>query len=459
MPLIARPSAHWGQDVASAPSDPRPVLGRVDADGRLVAADAELERLQADAGSRLGATLALPQLAGVVRVVQRLRIPVSRRVLAAGKDQDVDMWVRAVPEGDEVALTIERWSARPAAPPRLAAIAAVEHESLAATPLGWSVDEQLRLVTIAPPLAELLAIDPSEASGQQLTKLFRLEEGDEGEMPLLAGLASRSSFSGQRVTIRSGDKQLVLGGEAMLAPDGSFAGFEGSAVPPEQASCPAQAQAQAQPFVDSTIHTALRLPVDSIVRSAEEMIERADESVRDEYSAYAADIAAAARHLLSVIRSLGEQAESPERHQVDLPELASEAVALIESAAKEREIVIAVQPVESLAARGESRSVIQILVNLIGNAVRYSPVGTAVTVSFAKSGGSAMVHVTDQGPGIDPADQERIFGRFQQAKRGSVGSGLGLSIARRLSRSMGGDIQLQSMAGEGSRFTLVLPAA
>lgn len=443
--------------MASAPSDPRPILGRVDRDGRLVAADPELERLQLEAGSRLGAALALPQLAGVVRVVQRLRIPVSRRVLAAGNDQDVDMWVRAVPDGDEVALTIERWSARPASAPRLASIAAVEHESLAATPLGWSVDGQLRLVTIAPPLAELLSVDPADASGQQLTKLFKLEENEDGEMPLLAGLASRSSFSEQKVTVRSTGQQLVLSGEAMLAADGSFAGFEGSAVPAEEAS--AAALARAQPFVDSTIHTALRSPVDSIVRSADEMIKRAEGTVSGEYRAYAADIAAAGRHLLSVIRSLGEQADSPERNQVDLPELASEAVALIESAAKEREIVIAVQPVESLAAHGESRSVIQILVNLVGNAVRYSPERTAVTVSFEKSDGSAMVHVRDQGPGIDQADQERIFGRFEKAKSGSVGTGLGLSIARRLARSMGGDIRLQSRLGEGSRFTLVLPAA
>ena len=420
-----------------------------------MAADPDLERLQAEAGSRLGETLALPQLAAVVRVVQRLRIPVSRRVLAAGKEQDVDMWVRAVPEGDEVALTIESWSARPASLPRLAGLAAVEHERLAATPLSWSVDGQLRIVTMAPALAELLSIDPADASGQQLTKLFRLEEDSEGEMPLLAGLASRSSFSGQKVTGRSGGEPLVLSGEAALGPDGAFAGFEGSAVPADAAG---QANAQPQPLVDSSIHTALRSPVDSIVRSAEEMIERADGSVRDEYTAYAADIAAAARHLLSVIRSLGEQSEVPGRHQIDLPELASEAVALIESAAKEREIVIAVQPVDSLPARGESRSVIQILVNLVGNAVRYSPERTAVTVSFEKSEGLVMVHVIDQGPGIDPADQERIFGRFQQAKGGNVGSGLGLSIARRLARSMGGDIRLES-AAEGSRFSLVLPAA
>lgn len=442
--------------MASAPSDSRPVFGRVDRDGRLVAADPQLERLQADAGSSLGDMLAPPQLAGVARVVQRLRIPVSRRVLAAGKDQDIDMWVRATPEGDEVALAIESWTARPASPPRLAAIAAVEHESLAAAPLSWSVDEQLRLITVAPRLAELLSVDPAEAAGQPLTKLFRLEEDNDGGMPLLAALAARGSFTGQKATARSGGQQLTLAGEAALAPGGAFAGFEGSAVPADEA---AAAQEHAQPLVDSAIHIALRSPVDSIVRSAEDMIEGADDSVRDEYRAYAADIAAAARHLLSVIRSLGEQSESPARHRVDLPELASEAIALIESAAKEREIVIAVQPVESLAARGESRSVIQILVNLVGNAVRYSQERTAVSVSFQKAGDSAMVHVSDQGPGIDPADQERIFGRFQQARGGSSGSGLGLSIARRLARSMGGDIKLQSTPGEGSRFTLVLPAA
>ncbi|HEU5483249.1 MAG TPA: HAMP domain-containing sensor histidine kinase [Sphingomicrobium sp.] len=441
--------------MASAPSDPRPIVGRVDRDGVLVAADPELERLQVEAGSRLGASLALPQLAGVVRVAQRLRIPVSRRVLAASKDQDIDMWVRAVPDGEEIALTIDRWAARAAAPPRLAAIAAVEHEKLAAPPFSWSVDDQLRLVTMAPSLAELLSLDAEAVAGQPLTKLFRLEENEEGEMPLLAALATRTGFADQKVTARDGSHRLTLSGEAAEGPDGSFSGFEGSAVVAEEAP----ATVDAQPIVDSAIHSALRSPLDNIVRSAEEMIGGGSVPTPGEYSDYAADIAAAARHLLSVIHSLGDEVASPEPHQVDLPELASEAVALIESAAKEREIVTAIQPVESLAARGESRSVIQILVNLIGNAVRHSAEGTAVTISFEATNGSAMVHVADEGPGIDPADQERIFEPFQQARKAKEGSGLGLSIARRLARAMGGDIQLQSSPGNGSRFTLVLPAA
>lgn len=441
--------------MASAPSDPKPVLGRVDREGRLVAADPELERLQVEAGSAVGATLALPQLAAVVRVAQRLQIPVSRRVLAAGREQDVDMWVRAAPEGDEVALTIDQWSPRPASPPRLAAIAAVEHESLGAAELTWSVDEQLHFVAVAPALAERMRIDPDAASGQSLTKLFRLEEDSEGEMPLLAALVSKSGFSNQRVTTRDGGEQLVLSGEAVMGRDGEFAGFEGRAAPADSAAT----GSLPQPLLDGTIDAALRSPLDNIVRSAEEMIGRSDAAVRDEYRVYAADIASAARHLLSVIRSLGDRSGTEGRQPIELGALTLEAIALIESAAMEREIVVAVQPVEHFTARGDARSVIQILVNLIGNAVRYSPERTAVTVSFEKSGQSAMVHVADEGPGIDPADHERIFEPFQQGSGGTEGSGLGLAIARRLARSMGGNVQLQSIPGNGSRFTLILPAA
>lgn len=439
--------------MASAPSDPKPVLGRVDSVGRLIAADPELERLQTEAGSSLGALVALPQLASIVRVAQRLRIPLSRRVLAAGRDQDVDMWVRAVPEGEEIALIIERWSARPASPPRLATIGSVEHEKLDSEGLAWAVDEQLRFTNIAPTLAARLSIDLAASTGQPLTKLFRLEEDEDGELPLLEALAARSSFSGQRVTVRDGGEELILAGEVVSGPDGPFAGFEGSAVSVGGSA----SAAPVRPLVDSTIHTALRSPLDSIIRSAEDMIHRSAGEVREEYADYAADIATAARHLLSVIRSLAEQAE-PGAHHVDLAELVEDAVGLIESAAKERGITIAIQPGDKIIARGESRSVVQILVNLIGNAVRYSSERTAVTISFERSGGAVLLHVADEGPGIDPEDHERIFEPFQQGSDAGEGSGLGLAIARRLARAMGGDIQLQSEAGQGSRFTLILPA-
>jgi signal transduction histidine kinase len=455
--------------MASAPSDPRPILGRVDGSGRLVAADPELERLQVEAGSQVGASLALPQLAAIVRVAQSLRIPVSRRAIAAGRFHDVDMWVRAVPKGDEIALSIEQWSARPASGPRLSAAATVAHERLEAEPLSWSVDEHLRLIAIAPELAELLSGNEAALVGQPLTKLFRLEEDENGEMPLLEALASRSAFAGQRAKARESGQDLVLRAEPVLGGDGAFAGFEGFAAdpdspapggPPEAARSQGggrqAAGPQAAAMVDSAIHSALRSPLDSIVRSAEEMANRSEGAVRGEYATYAADIATAARHLLSVVQSLGEQARAPAADQVDLARLAAEAVALVETVAAEREIVVAVQPLKRFLARGEARSVTQILVNLIGNAVRYTKPGSAITISFERSGGSALVHVADEGPGIDPADHERIFEAFQRGANGSEGSGLGLSIARRLAREMGGEIRLESMPGDGARFTLEL---
>jgi len=67
--------------------------------------------------------------------------------------------------------------------------------------------------------------------------------------------------------------------------------------------------------------------------------------------------------------------------------------------------------------------------------------------------------VTDQGPGVAAADQQRIFERFERAHPNEGGTGLGLAISRRLARSMGGDVTLDSTPGESARFTLTLPAA
>ena len=86
--------------MASAPDTPPPVMGRVDAIGRLVEADPMLADLQTQAGSEVGARLALPQLAAVARLVRKLGISVSRPAVVAGRDHDVEMWVRAEPAGE-----------------------------------------------------------------------------------------------------------------------------------------------------------------------------------------------------------------------------------------------------------------------------------------------------------------------------------------------------------------------
>ena len=145
---------------------------------------------------------------------------------------------------------------------------------------------------------------------------------------------------------------------------------------------------------------------------------------------------------------------------VDLAELVEEAVGLVEPAAEARRVGIAVEPpAHRLLAKGDARGVVQVLVNIIGNAVRHSSEGGAVSLSFKEDGPTLTISVTDQGPGIAPADQARIFERYQRVGSDPDGAGLGLAISRRLARSMGGDILLESAPGEGARFSLILPAA
>jgi len=444
--------------MASAPSEPRPVAGRVDKAGRLVSADPQLEALQREAGSSVGHTLALPQIAAIAELARKLGIPVSRPAIAASIEHDIEIWVRATPDGEEVVLSLEGWTERPPAAPRLANLLGRGSE-VESSPSHheWAADEELRLISISAELAEQLGIDVNEAAGQPLTRLFKLEEDEAGEMPLISALAARRSFTGQRARSRGDDaRSIVLNGDVVTGADGGFAGFRGIAES-EAAATLSTETARTSAF-DHALDEALRSPLDRIIESAERIVERADGPLRSDYASYGTDIATAARHLLSVIRSMSEDPTQGQR-TIDLAALAGEAVVMLDSTAEERGIKLDIETREELPASGEERAVIQILVNLIGNAVRHSPDGGTVELAFAKTAGTASVTVSDHGSGIDPADQQRIFERFERADAKSGGTGLGLAISRRLARSMGGDVTLDSAPGDGARFTLTLPAA
>ncbi|MEO6247183.1 MAG: HAMP domain-containing sensor histidine kinase [Sphingomicrobium sp.] len=450
--------------MASAPSDPGIVTGRIDVDGRLVAADPPLATLQTEAGSSLGARLALPQIAAVARLARQLGVPVSRSVIAAGAAQDYDLWVRATLDGDDVALAIEGWRPRAPAAPRLdLVLAADDDETVARDPATgeWATDAELKLTAIAPDLAERLKIDPADAMGQPLTRLLKLDEDDDGTLPLLAGLASRAPFAGQQATPRSGDgAPLLLSGEVLRDDSGTFAGFSGRALPPAPAlSIVPPADPASSDGFNADLDRALRSPLDRIIAAADKIVERSDGPLRSDYAGYAGDIAAAGRHLLSVIRAMSEGAADP--HRVDLGVCVGEAIGLVAAAAEARHVKLQVQPAPGpIHADGEARGIVQVIVNILGNAVRHSPIGAAVTIALSSSGGRAFVTVSDHGPGIAPADQQRIFQRFERVDSSQPdGTGLGLAIARRLAQSMRGDILVDSAPGEGARFTLELPLA
>ena len=440
--------------MASAPSEPRSVLGRVDKAGRLIAADPELEALQRDAGAALGQTLALPQVAAVAQLARELGTAVSRPAIAASADHDIELWVHATPDGDDIALSLEGWTARAAASPRHGSRFAGDDGETGTVRHEWAADEELRLISLSGDLAEQLGIDLAESAGLPLTRVLRLEENDDGDMPLISALAARRGFSAQRARSRADEgRSIVLSGEVVSAADGSFAGFRGSA---EAENAKPAVRASGTDFFDDALDEVLRAPLDRIIESAERIVERADGPLRSDYASYGNDIAAAARHLLSVVRGMSEETGQGSE-TIDLTALAAEAVVMLESSAGDHKAAIEMETSDPLPARGQERAVIQILVNLIVNAIRYSPGGKNVRLSFGRTDGTASVTVSDEGPGIALADQQRIFERFERAHSREEGTGLGLAISRRLARSMGGDVTLDSAPGEGARFTLTLP--
>ncbi len=103
----------------------------------------------------------------------------------------------------------------------------------------------------------------------------------------------------------------------------------------------------------------------------------------------------------------------------------------------------------------------QALHNVVGNALKYTPLGGKVDVKVDASSGRLTVDIIDSGYGIAPEEQELVFEKFYRAKdtrvHGIVGTGLGLPLAREVARLHGGDLTLRSELNKGSTFTLSVP--
>lgn len=125
-------------------------------------------------------------------------------------------------------------------------------------------------------------------------------------------------------------------------------------------------------------------------------------------------------------------------------------------------VELEVEEVPRLAVFADRLRAKQVLMNILGNAMRYTQEGT-VTISVCTDEGRVGVAVTDTGPGIAPNDLEQVFAQFHRLERKDFptveGSGLGLPISRRLARLMGGDVTVESQLGSGSTFTFWLPTS
>ena len=128
--------------------------------------------------------------------------------------------------------------------------------------------------------------------------------------------------------------------------------------------------------------------------------------------------------------------------------------------AKKRDITISTAKT-TLIVPGDQAALNQLVTILLDNALKYSPNGSAIAVAVSQAGQQAVITITDQGKGIDPASLAHVFDRFYRAdnSRGSDGYGLGLSLAKMITELHGGAIALTSQGGKGTVATIKLPLA
>ena len=155
--------------------------------------------------------------------------------------------------------------------------------------------------------------------------------------------------------------------------------------------------------------------------------------------------------------------EPAERPVVDAAALARDAVTAARAAYPARQLVLEVRAV--LPVRAVPEAVLQVLGNLLDNAAKHAPDKAPIRVQARRAGALAVLAVEDTGPGIPPADRERVFERFTQLDSGATrragGVGLGLYIARQLANAQGGELLATDPTppGQGARFELRLPMA
>ena len=222
-------------------------------------------------------------------------------------------------------------------------------------------------------------------------------------------------------------------------------------------------------FVSNVSHE-LRTPLTSIKASADNMLDRLIGDLNAKQVGYLTRIKSNSDRLARLINDLLDlstiEAGKIDLRPANLPlvTLVKEAAESLRPVAAEKLINLTVMSADpGVIAWADRDKVIQVLMNLIGNALKFTPTRGEVTVAVAKNSAAWMqISVTDTGPGIPAEEVNKVFGRFYQIGQAGTqktqGTGLGLAISKALVEMHGGKIWVESEAGKGSTFSFTLPA-
>ena len=445
---------------------------RTDAQDRLIAADDPLASLQRRCGGEIPGTIAIPELREQVRKARRTNLRLGRTIHAFDGNERIKAWMEIVPadeRGDANAgcsIGVVTWQANQP-PAERDDDAAARRDAIddALADLHARLDPNQNVLTVHTEAEDLQPLyrRMSENLGKVWTDFVQIE-GSQHAQPLHWRLLDQA-----RVAVDGSPRNWTARLIPIGAPTPGSQGFELYLI--ANRAWVARKQRQDRRAEDSAsigrdLTPILRQPIARIVANAETIRSRLAGPLGDEYSDYARDIVNAGQHLLSLVDDLTdlEVVESDgfraAPDPIDLADVAQRAAGILAVRAQEKRITIAAPPTgTSQPATAEFRRVLQVLLNLIGNAIRYSPEGSTINVMLGSDGSRAHVAVSDNGPGLDDQAQRIVFNKFERLGRsGNGGSGLGLYISKRLAQAMGGDLSIDSTPGEGATFTLSVPA-
>jgi GAF domain-containing protein len=213
----------------------------------------------------------------------------------------------------------------------------------------------------------------------------------------------------------------------------------------------------------------LRTPLNAIIGFSEVLAQGMFGEINEKQTEYLQDILESGRHLLSLINDILDLSKIEagrmelEAADFDLPSAIENALVLVRERAIRRGIRLGSTIDKRLGMiSGDERKVKQILLNLLSNALKFTPEGGQVDVTARLLDDRAEVSVADTGIGIAPTDQATVFEEFRQvgtADKKAEGTGLGLTLSRKFIELHGGKIWVQSAVGRGSTFTFTLPVS
>lgn len=371
----------------------------------------------------------------------------------------------------------------------------------------WELDENFCIRVISDRFTALTGLPVFDFVGQPLSELGTFQANLEGANVIDRALERRTPFRDQllRVETRKGVLRFHLSGVPIFDREsGRFRGFRGAAMNQTERYKNAAAAREAQERMEKMLSelkaknveldkataraenalTAqndflaamsheLRTPLNAIIGFADSIKMKLFGDISDSYLDYVDQISGAGQHLLSLINDILEVSVIEngdlkiDCEPVSLDGVVKQSLSLAVGRVQGEKAPVDVTKVTEAGlppVMADERRLVQILVNLLTNAMKFTPQDGQISLSAREEQEALLLDVRDTGCGIPEEDRERIFEKFQQAGtdayvKSSDGAGLGLHISRELARAMGGDVVLDTMQHQGSCFTVRLRRA